>query len=245
MRIIKMAATAAVILLVTGSTAFADVQLSVRNGRVTIVATNATVRQILAEWARVGQTRIVNAERIPGGPINLQLNDVPEEQALDILLRSVSGYMAAPRPTVVGNLSRYDRILVMPTAAPARQPLAAAAAPVFQQQSVPQPGEDNDQVVTGNPNQPATSVIPPARGPVFTTFQTAPAASTPGVVQPPTAPAGTATFVPAPNGGQPEAPAPSPNATAPSSAPAVVGAPRPGMVIAPPAPQPGQTQPNP
>lgn len=243
-----MVATAAVILLAAGSTAFADVQLSVRNGRVTIVATNATVRQILAEWARVGQTRIVNAERIPGGPINLQLTDVPEEQALDLLLRGVSGYMAAPRPAAVGNLSRYDRILVMPTAAPARQPLAAAAAPVFQQQNGPQPQEDNDEVVTGNPNRPATTtVIPPARGPVFTTFQQQPAASTPGVVQPGPAPApGTATFVPASNAAQPEASAPSPNATAPSSAPAVVGVPRPGMVIAPPAPtQPGQTQPAP
>ena len=55
------------------------------------------MRQILTEWARVGQTRIVNVERIPGGPVTLQLTDVPESEALDLLLRSVTGYMAAQR----------------------------------------------------------------------------------------------------------------------------------------------------
>src|SRR5437899_119338 len=91
--------------------ASAEVQLTIRDGRVTLAARDATVRQILSEWARVGQTRVVNVERIPGGPVTLQLNNVPEDQALDVLLRSVSGYMAAPRPVMVGNLSRYDRIL--------------------------------------------------------------------------------------------------------------------------------------
>ena len=49
--------------------AHADVQLRIENGRVSLKATNATVREILAEWARVGQTQIVNGERMPGGPI--------------------------------------------------------------------------------------------------------------------------------------------------------------------------------
>ncbi len=47
----------------------AEVQLRIENGLVSLKATNATVREILAEWARVGQTRIVNGERMPGGPI--------------------------------------------------------------------------------------------------------------------------------------------------------------------------------
>ena len=97
------------------------------------MATDATVRQILAEWARVGQTKIVNVERIPGGPMTLELTDVPEQDALDILLRSVSGYIAAPRPVAVASLSRYDRILVLPTAGHARPPASASPPPVFQQ----------------------------------------------------------------------------------------------------------------
>ena len=58
-----------------------------QNGRVSLVAKDATVRQILAEWARVGQTKIVNVERVPGGPVTLELTNVPEAQALDVLLR--------------------------------------------------------------------------------------------------------------------------------------------------------------
>src|SRR5687767_1301981 len=89
----------------------ADVQLSIENGQVSLTATNATVREILAEWARVGQTRIVNGDRIPGGPISIQLSGVTEEQALEVILRSVAGYVVAPRPTAIINASRYDRIL--------------------------------------------------------------------------------------------------------------------------------------
>jgi len=111
----------------------AEVQLTIHDGRVTLLATDATVRQILSEWARVGQTRIVNVERIPGGPITLQLTDVPEAEALDLLLRSVTGYMAAKRPAGEPNLSRFDRILVLPTSAVARVPVTTAPAPVFQQ----------------------------------------------------------------------------------------------------------------
>src|SRR4030095_1101360 len=125
---------AIVMCLLTASAASADVQLQLHDGRVSIVAKDATVRQILAEWARVGQTKVVNVERIPGGPLTLELSNMPEAQALDVLLRSVSGYMAAPRATAVANLSVYDRIIVMPTVA-APRPAASAAppAPAFPQ----------------------------------------------------------------------------------------------------------------
>jgi hypothetical protein len=79
------------------ATASADVRLTMHDGKVSIVAKDATVRQILTEWARVGQTKIVNVERIPGGPTTLELTDVPEAQALEVLLRSLSGYITAPR----------------------------------------------------------------------------------------------------------------------------------------------------
>src|SRR5882724_68241 len=108
----------AVLASLLASAAFADVKLSMKDGKVTLVAKDVTVRQILTEWARVGQTKIVNLERIPGGPLTLELVDVPEAQALDVLLRSVAGYIAAPRSAGVANLSRFDRIVVMPTSTP-------------------------------------------------------------------------------------------------------------------------------
>ena len=87
----------AAIVLLSAASASADVQLTMQNGRVTIVAKDASVRQILTEWARVGHTKIVNVERIPGGPMTLELRNVPEAQALDVLLRTLSGYITAPR----------------------------------------------------------------------------------------------------------------------------------------------------
>src|SRR5947207_8408824 len=121
------------------SAAFAEVHVTMQSGRVSLVAKDATVRQILAEWARIGQTKIVNVERIPGGPLTLELTNVSEQQALEVLLRSVGGYMLAPRPTVASNLSRFDRIIVMPTSVPPRA-VAAPPPPVFQPPQFPQPG---------------------------------------------------------------------------------------------------------
>jgi hypothetical protein len=64
---------------------------------VTLHAQNVPVRTILAEWARVGGARIVNGERVAGAPVTLDLEGIPERQALDIILRGVSGYVVAAR----------------------------------------------------------------------------------------------------------------------------------------------------
>src|SRR4051812_37916533 len=142
----------------------AEVRVTLNNGRVSIAAKDATVRQILFEWARVGQTRIVNAERVPGGPITIELTDVPEGQALDVLLRAVSGYMAAPRAVAAANLSVFDRVIVMPTAAAPKPAVSAQApAPVFQQPQIAQPTPADDD----SDEPPAPNVPGPPRGPVL------------------------------------------------------------------------------
>src|SRR6267378_5516343 len=151
--------------------AFADVHLTMQNGRVSIVAKDATVRQILTEWARVGQTKIVNVERIPGGPVTLELSNVPEAQALDVLLRALSGYITAMRPVEAANLSQFDRIIIMPTLASARPgPSSAPPPPVFQQtpQFNQQPVAGDDEPDDQRPTPVAP--VPPNRGPVFNTF---------------------------------------------------------------------------
>jgi len=242
MRTARTIAGGALLLVLAASTASAEVQLSIRDGRVTLVATNATVRQILTEWARIGQTKIVNVDRIPGGPLTLQFTNLPEQEALDILLRSVTGYMAAPRAVPVATLSHYDRILVLATAATPRVPVAAAPAPASAQRtSFPPPAvaDDNDE-------QP--SVVQQPRGPLFPTFQLAQpvnpqgaASATPGTVPPQSTPLPPSVIIDQlQNGPQP--------ATAPgATGGGAVGTPRPGMVLPPPAPpgviqlgQPGQ-----
>jgi hypothetical protein len=121
------AAITLALLLSCSSASAGDVTVVMHDGRVTLRAENVPLRQILAEWARVGQTRIVGAERLAGTPLTLQLENVPERQALETLLRSASGYMAAPRSLPDGSASMYDRIMILPTSsAPAA---TAAAAP--------------------------------------------------------------------------------------------------------------------
>src|SRR3989449_8556140 len=182
-------------LVLTASTAFADVRVAMQDGRVSIVAKDATVRQILTEWARVGQTKIVNVERVPGGPVTLELTNVTETQALEVLLRSLSGYITAPRAVGVANLSSFDRIIIMPTIAAARPAVTASSTPpppVFQQPApqFQQPVEDDQEderpavVPTGANGLPAgAAVVPPQnRGPVFNTFPRALEVSPQGVL---------------------------------------------------------------
>jgi len=99
--------------------------LTFNNGLVTVDATAVPVRTLLAEWAKKGGTKVVGAERVTGAPLTVKLIDVPEAQALEVVLRSVAGYMAAPRSVGEG-ASIYDRILVMATSSIPPSPSAAA-----------------------------------------------------------------------------------------------------------------------
>ena len=58
------AAIIAAIALVPATATAGELRLSIANGRVTLVAQDVTVKQILDEWGRVGQTTIIGAERL-------------------------------------------------------------------------------------------------------------------------------------------------------------------------------------
>jgi len=178
----KLVGIAAVAACLAASPARADVQLTIHNGLVTLNARDATVRQILAEWARVGRTTVVNGEKISGAPLTIQLTNIPEKKALEILLRTLSGYVAAPRPMPIENASHFDRIIVMPTTASARPATAATpAAPARAPFMPPPPPVEEPQNEPQDPNAAVQNTPPPGtpRPPVFTTFPT------PEVAQPP------------------------------------------------------------
>lgn len=229
------------------STASADVQLTIQNGRVSLVAKDATLRQILAEWAKVGQTKIVNAERVPGGPLTLQFTNWPERQALDTLLRTLAGYVAQPREVEVANLSHFDRIVVMPTiaapASPAMTTTTNAPSPIF-----PQPGNPTFQQPVQTIDDQDDDRPAPNRGPMFNTFPppqvgnplNMPSGMPPGVVNPAQAPL----MLPQPNGPLPmQAPVPAqarpPGGAAQPTTAYPTGVSVPGMIVPGP-PQPGQ-----
>ena len=151
-------------LLLTPSAASAgDLRLSIANGRVTLVAQDVTVKQILDEWQRVGQTVVVGADRLPGQPITIELHDVAEGRALESLLRSASGYIAKPRGSRPGT-SAFDQILIMPAS---RAPAQSAAPPPFANRPQPQLPIMPNVIDDDEPNPvvaPPGSVPPPFPG---------------------------------------------------------------------------------
>ena len=52
-------------LALASTPAAAEVRLTINGGRVSLTATDATVSQILAEWAKVGQTKSSTASEFP------------------------------------------------------------------------------------------------------------------------------------------------------------------------------------
>ena len=187
---------AALIGAVPSAASAGDLRFTLVNGRATIVASEVSLRQILDEWARVGHTTVVNADKLIGTPVTLQLVDVPEAQALETLLRSASGYVVAERASYAPGVSRFDRILIMPASTPPAMS-ARSAPPAFSRPARPMPQpmvEDDDPpdapvvmppgMNPGNPPQPVQMLGPDGQ-PVSQAPVTSPR---PGILPP--APAG-------------------------------------------------------
>jgi hypothetical protein len=191
-----------------------DVVVAIHDGRATVVARNATVSEILAAWARTGLTTIVNGDKLTGGPVTLELADVPERQALDVILRSASGYIAHLRPTVLANASQFDRVAIMPISVAPREssasPMLPVPQPIFQQVGVQRLiGPDGMPVADDQDDAP-----PPRRVAAPTGFQPgdppprAPDFPPPATSGPPaTGVAVPGMMVPAPQPPQPQVPA--------------------------------------
>lgn len=125
--VVRHIAVAAVV-LASSSLAFAQqpMRLAITDGRVTLHVQNVPVRTILAEWARQGGTTIVNGDRVAGSALTLDLEDMPERQALNIILRGVSGYLLAARDPGRAGASMFDRLIILPTSVAPRAPQGPA-----------------------------------------------------------------------------------------------------------------------
>jgi hypothetical protein len=216
-----------------------QLKLSFHDGLVSIDATSVPVRTLLVEWGKLGGTKVIGGERVAGAPLTLKLENVPESRALEIVLRSVAGYMAAPRSAAAATgASMYDRILVMATsAAPAPAARAAGNAPNPGANAAPQrfapprpaPADEEEPEEEEDPN--------PPNPPVFSF----PQPGQTGLAQP-------GMFQEAPPGGQPPVITNNPNSGGPQSitinpapnpgAAPTFGSPVPGMINVPPQQQP-------
>jgi hypothetical protein len=150
----------------TGTAVAGDLKLTIGNGRATLVATDVPLRQILAEWARLGQTTIVNADKLNGPSMTLELVDRPEREVLEVLLKSASGYIAAQRMVSIAGASVFDRVMILPVS---KGPVGAAAIPPPQfgrtnmGQPLPPPVTDDDEPMDPAVpmNQPMVNQPPP------------------------------------------------------------------------------------
>lgn len=110
--------------------AFADdFWMLFQNRRVTVTARDMTVSQILDRWSKIGGTVVLNGAAIQSGPVTLQLTDVSERDALDILLRGAAGYIVVDRDDDSTGASSIGKILILPrSATPRDQPMTNAVA---------------------------------------------------------------------------------------------------------------------
>lgn len=169
MKLVRLAAFVAAF-GIAGPASAEPLSIAFDNGRVTLRATDVPLRQILQEWARLGQTRVVGLEKLAGAPVTIELTAVPERHALEVLLRSIAGYVAAPRlATAAPTASTFDRLLLLPTSVAAPAPARAAGRPAAfapQPQPQPQPFPDPIQLANGEPDPPEAQ--PPGGVPIFT-----------------------------------------------------------------------------
>lgn len=119
----------AVAVLAASPAAGQTADVSFAAGRVTITAHDTPLAAILGAWERHGGSQFVGAGRLPEQPVSVQLVDVPEREALRVLLRSAAGYVALPKAAARAGASAYDRVLIMAERAPAAARRLRAGAP--------------------------------------------------------------------------------------------------------------------
>lgn len=130
-------------------------------GRVTLVAQNVTISEVLAEWGRAGGSYVVNAEKLTGGPLTmLRFENRPEREVIDSLLRTAAGYILGPRTARTAGPSLYETVMILPTSSP----MASSAYPASAGPAVPlrTPGAPEDEIP---PVVPAVGVPAPEQAP--------------------------------------------------------------------------------
>jgi hypothetical protein len=139
-------------------------------GTVTLKATDASAREILAEWARLGGSTFVGAERLMGSPMTLEFNRQPERDVIASILRQASGYVIGPRRAGTIGASSFEVVYILATSTATTSGFTPAP-PVQYQQQYPTPGAPDDELppVQGRgapgPQQAPPPNAPPAPGP--------------------------------------------------------------------------------
>lgn len=170
--------------------------LSFADGKVTLVAKNVTLVEILNEWGRKGGSRMVNADKLLAGQVNYEFHDADEVTVLRSLLRSAAGYLAAPRraggPTGASSL---EQVVILATSRPTTSSSVATMPTQPIANPVPTDGSPDDAIPPVRPEppppaqRPAPGVAPPPpSAPLDRPSVGAVTSATPGVIPAPVKP---------------------------------------------------------
>lgn len=165
-RIVSILAACALLVSSANRASAQDFVMRFQNHRMTLIARDMSVSRILDRWSQIGGTIVVNGAAVQGGPISLQLDDVPEREALEILLRTVDGYIVAEREDESTGVSSISKILILRASTASRnQPQVSAVPAVFDRPAfVPAAEETFQPVPSSTPAGP--QYVPPALLPV-------------------------------------------------------------------------------
>jgi hypothetical protein len=196
---------------------------------VTLHADQVTVREILAEWARLCDCLVVNADKLTGPPLAVPVafDHAPQARVLGSLLRPAAGYVLTPQRPGSPSVSTYETIYIVAAShpvggdtgygLPAYAPVATA--PVTR-------GSPDDEIPPVLPLPAPRAGSAPSNAPAPTPAPAAPSnrpgiSVPPGVVMPiPIVPIGSTPPGPAPGQPTPAAPAPAANQPQPPAPPA-------------------------
>ena len=119
-------------------------------GRVTLVAKNVSIAEILAEWGRKGGTRIQGT--LAGGPIQIPMlfENRPELEVIEALTRQAAGVSVAPRRVGTTGASRFETIYILATSSATQQTPYASA-----------PTMAPPQGIRGFPDEEIAPIVPP------------------------------------------------------------------------------------
>lgn len=169
-------------------------EINFSEGRVTLVASGVTLPEILAEWQRKGGSKIVNGERLMGGPLTYEFRNVSETAVMASLLRSAAGVIVAPRrPGGPTGASQIEQVIVLPTSRPTTASASVVTMPANQNPNpVPiygRPGDDIPPAVPiQNPAEPQADAPKPMAPSNRPSVGTAGTSATPGVIIAPVKP---------------------------------------------------------
>lgn len=124
-----------------------SIQLSFdADGKVNLAARNVTVREILAEWARQCGCYIINAERMPGGPLPtpIQFEHATQQAVLESLLRAAAGFALTPKRAGSSGVSNFETIYILATSSPVAS--AYVPPPATPTMMMPTPGAPDDEL---------------------------------------------------------------------------------------------------